>query len=236
MVFNGRPMSTHHSHEHPDLARFAETGRSLYPLVVGIFVALLLISNIGAVKLISFGPIITDGGVFLFPLVYIVGDVLSEVYGFKAARRAIVLAFAMSALAAFTFWLVQMSPPADDWPNQEAFESVLGFVPRIVIASIIAFLIGQLLNAYVLVKIKERTAEKALWLRLLGSSVIGQFVDTLIFGFIAFWGIITGAEFVIFVLVGFAYKVLVEVVLLPITYRVIAAVKRREPTYGLVSA
>jgi queuosine precursor transporter len=230
-------METTDQHPRPhDLARFAETGRSLYPIVVGVFVALLLLSNIGAVKLISFGPIITDGGVFLFPLVYIVGDLLTEVYGFKAARRAIILAFSMSVLAAITFWLIQISPPAADWGNQEAFESVLGVVPRIVIASITAFLVGQLLNAYVLVWIKERTAEKALWLRLLASSAVGQLVDTLIFGFIAFWGIITGTEFVIFVLAGYVYKVAVEVILLPVSYRVIAIVKRREPTYGLVEA
>lgn len=234
MVFNGLPMST--PTHRPDLARFADTGRGLYPIIVGIFVALLLISNIGAVKLISFGWLITDGGVFLFPLVYIIGDVLSEVYGFKAARKAIVLGFAMSALAAFTFWLVQISPPAADWPNQEAFESVLGFVPRIVLASIAGYLVGQLLNAYVLVKIKERTAERGLWIRLLGSTAVGEFADTLVFCTIAFFGIITGTEFLIYVVVGYVYKVLVEVILLPVTYRVIAFVKRREPTYGLVAA
>ena len=229
-------MSTKTPHPPHDLARFADTGRGLYPVIVGIFVALLLLSNIGAVKLIEFGPIITDGGVFLFPLVYIVGDVLSEVYGFKAARKAIILGFSMSILAAITFWLVQISPPAAEWENQEAFESVLGFVPRIVLASVIAYLIGQLLNAYVLVWIKERTAEKALWLRLLASSAVGQLVDTIIFGFIAFYGIITGSDFLVFVLAGYVYKVAVELILLPVTYRVIAFVKRREPTYGLVSA
>ena len=242
MVFNGQPMDnpTHDArnatHTHPDLARFAETGQGLYAVVVGVFVALLLISNIGAVKLIEFGPLITDGGVFLFPLVYIVGDVLSEVYGFKAARRAIVLGFAMSALAAVTFWLVQISPPAADWPNQQAFESVLGFVPRIVAASVAGYLIGQLLNAYVLVKIKQRTAEKGLWIRLLGSTAVGEFADTLVFCTIAFYGVITGTEFVIYVVVGYIYKVLVEVILLPVTYRVIAFVKHREPSYGLVGA
>ena len=90
----------------PHPAHFAATSRSLYPVIVGVFVGLLLISNIGAVKLIEFGPIITDGGAFLFPLVYIAGDILSEVYGFKAARKAIFIGFAMSILAAITFWLV----------------------------------------------------------------------------------------------------------------------------------
>ena len=216
----------------PHTAHFAATSRSLYPVIVGVFVGLLLISNIGAVKLIEFGPIITDGGAFLFPLVYIAGDILSEVYGFKAARKAILIGFAMSILAAITFWLVQISPPAEAWGNQEAFESVLGFVPRIVLASVAGYLVGQLLNAWVLVKIKERTQEKALWLRLLGSTAVGEFADTIVFCTIAFYGIITGEEFLVYVAFGFAYKTLVEVVLLPVSYAVIGWVKRREPTYA----
>jgi uncharacterized integral membrane protein (TIGR00697 family) len=224
---------------HPDVAdeqervHFAITGSSLYPIIVGIFVALLLISNIGATKLIAFGPIITDGGAFLFPLTYIIGDVLSEVYGLKAARKAILLGFAMSILAALTFFLVQISPPADGYENQDAFEAVLGFVPRIVLASICGYLVGQLLNAYVLVKIKERTKERMLWLRLIGSTVVGEFADTFVFCTIAFYGVITGAEFWNYVLVGYLYKTLLEVVLLPITYPTIRWVKRREPTYAL---
>ena len=215
---------------HPT-AHFASTSRSLYPVIVGVFVGLLLISNIGAVKLIEFGPIITDGGAFLFPLVYIAGDILSEVYGFKAARKAILIGFAMSALAALTFFVVQISPPAEAWGNQEAFEAVLGFVPRIVLASIAGYLVGQLLNAWVLVKIKERTQEKALWLRLLGSTAVGEFADTIVFCTIAFYGVITGEEFLIYVAFGFAYKTIVEVILLPVSYAVIGWVKRREPTY-----
>lgn len=212
---------------------YANSANGLYPIIVAVFVSLLLISNIGAVKLIQFGGFITDGGLFLFPLVYIVGDILSEVYGFKAARRAIYTAFSMAVLASITFWLVQISPPASDWPNQESFEAVLGFVPRIVLASIIAFFVGQLLNAYVLVKIKERTKEKSLWLRLMGSTVVGQFVDTLIFCTIAFYGVITGATFLSYVAFGFVYKTLVEFVMVPITYQVIKLIKRHEPSYAL---
>jgi uncharacterized integral membrane protein (TIGR00697 family) len=212
---------------------FAMTGSGLYPVIVGVFVGVLLISNIGATKLIAFGPLITDGGAFLFPLAYIIGDVLSEVYGFKAARRAILVGFAMSVVAALTFWLVQISPPADGYENQEAFEAVLGFVPRIVLASIAGYLVGQLLNAYVLVRIKERTKERALWLRLIGSTAVGELADTVVSCTIAFYGVITGAEFVTYVVVGYLYKTLLEVVLLPVTYPVIGWVKRREPTYAL---
>jgi len=202
---------------------------------VGLFVGLLLISNVGAVKLITFGPIIVDGGAFLFPLVYIVGDVLSEVYGFKATRRAIVLGFSVSILAALVFWLVQISPAADGWENQTAFESILGFVPRIVLASVCGFLVGQILNSYVLVKIKERTKEKALWVRLIGSTVVGEFADTIVFCTIAFLGVITGTEFLLYVLIGYVYKTVLEVVLLPVSYRVIAYVKRKEPTYEVAA-
>jgi len=211
--------------------RFAKAPNSLYPYFAAVFVALLLISNIGAVKLIEFGPIITDGGAILFPLVYIVGDILSEVYGFKAARRVILTAFAVSILASATFYLVQLAPPASDWENQEAFESILGFVPRIVLASVIAFLVGQLLNSYVLVKIKERTKERNLWLRLMGSTALGQFADTLIFCTIAFYGVITGIEFLKYLVIGYFYKSSIEYLFVPITYQVIAFIKRREPSY-----
>ncbi len=218
-------------------ARFASTQTSsLYPMIVGAFVGVLLISNIGATKLIAFGPLITDGGAFLFPLAYVIGDVLSEVYGLRAAHRAIWLGFVMLVLAAVTFWFVQISPPAHGYNNQAAFEAVLGFVPRIVAASISGYLVGQLLNAYVLVRIKERTAERALWLRLIGSTVVGELADTVVFCTIAFYGVITGAEFVTYVVVGYVYKTLLEVVLLPITYPVIGWIKRREPSYESTAA
>ena len=202
-------------------------------MISAVFVALLVISNVGAVKLISAGPLILDGGAFLFPLVYITGDVLSEVYGFKAARKTIYIGFGMAILSALTFWLIQMSPSATGWENQGAFEAILGFVPRIVLASVCGFLVGQLLNAYVLVKIKARTNEGSLWLRVIGSTVVGEFADTIVFCTIAFYGIITGGDFLNYVIVGYFYKTLLEVLLLPITYRVIAYVKANEPTYSV---
>jgi len=212
-------------------ANYAVISKSYFPLISAIFVSLLLISNIGAVKLISAGPLIVDGGVFLFPLVYVVGDLLTEVYGFKAARRVILTGFAMSILAATTFYLVQISPAADGWTNQEAFESVLGFVPRIVLASVCGFLVGQLLNSWVLAKIKQRTKERGLWVRLIGSTAVGELADTIIFCTIAFYGLITGSDFINYVIVGYLYKTLVEVILLPVTYRVVRKVKDSEPTY-----
>ena len=202
-----------------------------YPVVSAIFVALLVISNVGAVKLIAVGPLIVDGGAFLFPLVYITGDVLSEVYGFAAARRTIVTGFAMAVLAALTFWAVQESPSAVGWESQSAYEAILGFVPRIVLASVVGFLVGQLINAWTLVWIGNRTHGRALWLRLIGSTVFGELADTVLFCTIAFYGVLTGRDFLNYVAVGYIYKTLLEVVLLPITYRVIAAIRRREATY-----
>jgi len=210
---------------------FAATTMSFYPVISAVFVALLVISNVGAVKLITVGPLILDGGAFLFPLVYVTGDVLSEVYGFKAARKTILIGFGMAILSALTFWLIQMSPSAPGWENQSAIEAILGFVPRIVLASVCGFLLGQLLNSYVLVKIKSQTNESALWVRLIGSTVVGELADTVVFCTIAFYGILTGSDFVNYVVVGYIYKTLLEVVLLPITYRVISYVKTNEPTY-----
>lgn len=222
--------------------QFAHRQRGVYDIVVALFCALLLISNVSAVKLIQFGPdvelfgfpvlpIITDGGAFLFPLTYILGDVLAEVYGLKGAKRAILLGFAVSVLASLTFLAVGAAPPAADWGNQAAFEAVLGFVPRIVVASVLGYLAGQLLNAWVLVKIKQRTREGGLWARLLGSTVVGEAADTIIFCVVAFAGIITGGTLLNYILVGYLYKVLIEVILLPVTYQVIKLVKRLEPSY-----
>lgn len=224
-------------------ARFAADVRGNYDLVVAAFCGLLLISNIGATKLIGFSTglpwpatIITDGGAFLFPLTYILGDVLAEVYGLRKARRAIVAGFVLAAVAAVTFWLVGITPPAPEWGNQDAWVAVLGFVPRIVAASLLGFAAGQFLNAYVLVKIKSRTREKSLWARLLGSTVIGELADTIVFCVVAFGGLVSGPVLLNYIATGYVYKVAVEVVLLPVTYAVIRAVKKREPGYGLPSS
>lgn len=199
-----------------------------FAAVVAVFVGLLLISNVVAVKLIAVGPLIVDGGVFLFPLVYITGDVLAEVYGWRAARRAILLAFGLSVLASLTIWLVQLSPPAPGWGNQDEFEAILGFVPRIVLASLAGFLAGQLLNAWVLVRLRQRTSGRFLRVRLIGSTLIGQLVDTAVFCTVAFFGVIEGADFLGYVALGYVIKCLAEIVLLPVTTRVIALARATE--------
>lgn len=212
---------------------YASRGRGVYDILIVLFCVVLILSNIGATKGIQFGPIITDGGAFLFPLAYILGDVLSEVYGFKAARRAIILGFATSILASLSFWLVIIAPAADFYDGQESFERVLGFVPLIVLGSLLGYVVGQLLNSWTLTRIKKITNERWLWLRLIGSTGVGELADTIIFCAIAATviGINTWADFINYVIVGYVYKVAVEIILLPVTYRVIAWVKRRED-YG----
>ena len=224
---------------------FATAPSGTYAVIVAVFCGLLLISNIAATKTITVvdglpeflgGGIFTDGGAFLFPLTYIVGDVLAEVYGLRQAKRAIWVGFALGALASLTFLAVGAAPPGPGYENQEAFLAVLGFVPRIVLASLAGYLAGQLLNAYVVVKIKERTKERHLWARLIGSTVVGEFADTALFCFIAFVGVFpTWGGLISYAVAGYVYKVMVEVILLPVTYAVIRAIKKREPGYAAQS-
>jgi len=217
---------------------FATTGSVYYATLVAVFTGLVLISNVTATKGVAFGPIIgdwsliLDGAFICFPLTYVIGDVLSEVYGFKAARRAIFIGFAMEVLAALMFWLAIKMPPLDAG-YQAHFEVVLGLFPRLLLAGLAGFIVGQTVNAWVVVRIKERTKEKHLWARLIGSTIVGEFADTVVFCSIAAGaiGITTVGGFVTYVAIGWIYKTLVEVIVLPVTYRVIAFIKRREPTY-----
>ncbi|NMN98484.1 VUT family protein [Nocardiaceae bacterium YC2-7] len=227
-------------------AAFAHVSRGYYPIIVALFTATLIISNVCAAKWVVFLgnfdvsvgplqilPINTDGAFFLFPLAYILGDVLSEVYGFRATSRAIYIGFGALILGAFCFWIATELPSADP-VRQHDFQSIVGVVPRLVLAGVVAFLVGQILNSYVLVLIKEKTKEKHLWARLIGSTIVGEFADTLIFCSIAAGaiGINTWRDFINYVLVGFLWKTLVEVVVMPFTYQAIAIIKKREPTYG----
>lgn len=214
------------------LTAFASTRGRFYAYIFALMCCVFLISNISATKVIEIGPFVTDGGAFLFPLAYILGDVISEVYGFRAAKRAVLMGFAMQALAVLVFFVVQVAPPGPGYENQSAFEAVLGFYPRIALASLCGYLVGQLLNAYVLVRVKARMGEKHLWVRLLTSTGVGEFADTLIFCVVAFAGVIPGWDFVNYIIVGFVYKVAVEVLLMPVTYRVIREIKKRETTYA----
>ena len=214
-------------------AAFAQVGSAYYAVLAAVFTALVIISNVTATKGVAFGPIITDGGFIVFPLTYVIGDVLSEVYGFKAARRVIFLGFAMNGLAALAFWITIYLPAANFYANQEHFENVVHAYTQLIIAGLAGFIVGQTINAWVVVLIKERTKEKHLWARLVGSTFAGQFGDTIVFCSIAAGaiGITTFGDFVTYTALGWLYKTAVEVVMLPVTYRVIAYIKRHEPTY-----
>lgn len=226
---------------------FATVGRTYYPIIVALFTATLIISNVCATKGIEFFgghhfslgpvqilPLNLDAAFFLFPLAYILGDVLTEVYGFAAARRAILTGFAIMLLTTACFAIAVRLPAASWYENQQAFSTVVGTVPWIVGASVAGYLVGQLLNSYVLVWIKARTKERFLWVRLIGSTVVGELADTVTFCAIAApaIGITTISGFINYVVVGYVWKTLAEVIVLPITYRVIALIKAHEPTYA----
>ena len=226
---------------------FASRGSSHYDLILTLMCVVIVISNIGATKGVVLGPIfgdfsiVTDGGFFLFPLAYILGDVISEVYGFKAARRAIFTGFAVAALAAVSFAVIIALPGFDDdygQAKQAAFELALGPVWQIVAASLLGFLAGQTLNSWVLVKMKERFRERALIGRLMASTGVGEFADTLIFCAIAapIIGITDAGAFINYVIFGFVYKTLIEFLFVPVTAVVIKAIKKREPSYAASAA
>ncbi|MET3944854.1 queuosine precursor transporter [Corynebacterium mucifaciens] len=207
--------------------------RSPFPYLLALFCAVFLVSNITAQKGVQLGPLITDGAFFLFPISYVIGDVIAEVYGFKAARRAVFTGFGIAVVAVLSFYIAIWLPAADFYDMDETFAAVLGLLPRIVVASLAGYVVGQLLNAWVLQKMKDRFGTGNLWARLIGSTVVGELADTLLFCSIAAGviGIDSARAFVNYVAVGFVWKTVTEVILLPITYPTIAAVRRAEERY-----
>jgi uncharacterized integral membrane protein (TIGR00697 family) len=199
-----------------------------YESLVHIFVVVLLISNLVGQKIVAIGPFRVSGAQFLFPVTYIFGDVFTEVYGYAASRRAIWIGFfasgLLSAMGMFTVWL----PPAPDWPNQQAFSTVFGFVPRMVAASLIAFWCGEFANSFVLAKMKLLTRGRMLWSRTIGSTVVGQAVDTAVLMVLAFGGSLTPGLIGNLILSGYLAKVLYEAAATPLTYLVVNFLKRRE--------
>ena len=209
----------------------AVAGRPLryYDLVMAAFVAVLLLSNIiGAAKLSQVEGYVFGAGILFFPISYVLGDVLTEVYGYARARRVIWVGFGALLFMAFMSWAVVAMPPAPGWEGQAAYESVFGQVPRIVLASITAFWAGEFVNSYVLARMKIWTQGKMLWTRTIGSTVVGQGVDSLIFYPVAFLGIWSTEQVVTVMITNWGLKVLWEALLTPVTYVVVGALKRRE--------
>lgn len=192
------------------------------------FVSILLISNVASTKIVDLKWFVFDGGTLLFPLSYIFGDILTEVYGYKRARSVIWLGFFMALLMSVIFIVVGKLPPAAGWENQSAYDAILGLTPRIVIASLIAFSFGGFSNSFILAKMKIWTKGKMLWLRTIGSTLVGELVDTSLFILIAFWGIFPNSLIFTLIVSNYIFKTAVEVLFTPATYKIVKFLKREE--------
>lgn len=199
-----------------------------YDLLLSIFIVVLLISNLVGQKICLIGPFVISGAEILFPITYIFGDVFTEVYGYAASRRAIWLGFLANGLLALMGLITVWLPPAPGWHNQAAFATVFYQIPRLIVASLIAFWCGEFTNSYTLAKMKLWTGGKMLWTRTVGSTVTGQFVDTAILVLIGFSGTAPPLTLVKLVASAYAGKVIYEVVATPVTYAVVGFLKRSE--------
>jgi uncharacterized integral membrane protein (TIGR00697 family) len=197
-------------------------------LITASFVAVLLISNIASTKIVDMWRFTFDGGTILFPLAYIFGDVLTEVYGYARARRVIWTGFFWIAVAAGVFALIDALPAAPDYQLSESFSAILGQTPRIVAGSLAAFVAGSFVNSFVLARLKVWTAGRYLWTRTIGSTLIGEGIDTAVFLLIAFGGLYSSATLWDIFESNYVFKVGVEVVFTPITYAVVTYLKRAE--------
>lgn len=197
-------------------------------LVTAAFVAVLLISNVASAKILLLGPFTFDGGTILFPISYIFGDILTEVYGYRRSRRVIWAGFFAAGLMALVFWVVGALPSAPDWGNQASYEAILGMTPRIVVASLLAYFAGEFSNSFTLAKMKIFTGGRWLWTRTIGSTVIGQGVDTALFVTVAFLGVLEPTLLLAVVVSNYVFKVGFEALVTPLTYFVVRFLKRAE--------
>jgi queuosine precursor transporter len=199
-----------------------------FDLIMALFVAVLLISNIASTKILRFGPFTFDGGTILFPISYIFGDILTEVYGYRRSRRVIWAGFGAAGLMVAVLALVGALPPAEGWENQPAYEAILGTTPRIVLGSLIAYFAGEFSNSYTLAKMKILTQGRWLWTRTIGSTLVGQAVDTLLFVTIAFAGTLPWPLFWSIILSNYVFKCGLEAAMTPATYQITNFLKRSE--------
>jgi len=193
-----------------------------------LFITCLLTANVTASKLIAAGSLTLTAGIVLFPISYIVGDVLTEVWGYAATRRVIWLGFACNALMVAAIWAGGALPPAPFWKGQAAYDEILGQAPRILVASFVAYLIGEFANAYVLARLKIATAGRWLWVRTIGSTVVGEGLDSLVFVTLAFTGTVASGALVTIVINQWLIKVVYEGIATPLTYVAVGWLKSRE--------
>ncbi len=208
-----------------------ETDRAGYrylDLVTVGFVAVLMISNIASTKFVAIGPLSFDGGTLLFPIAYILGDVVTEVYGFRRARRVIWIGFGATALMAATLALVGALPSAEGWEHQSAYQAILGATPRIVLGSLVAYWVGSFANAWLMAKLKIATEGRLLWVRTIASTLVGEGVDTVLFVLVAFAGAWPAALLWSVIVSNYIFKCSLEIAVTPLTYRVVNGIKRAE--------
>jgi hypothetical protein len=200
-----------------------------YDLVMAAFVTVLLCSNlIGAAKVAQLGGFTFGAGVLFFPISYVFGDVLTEVYGYARARKVVWAGFSALAFASLMSWAVLAFPPAEGWPHQPAYETVFGATPRIVLASLVAYFCGEFCNSFVLAKMKLRTEGRLLWTRTIGSTIAGEAVDSVIFYPLAFLGVWPTPLVLQVMVSNYILKVVWEALMTPLTYRVVNFLKRAE--------
>ena len=199
-----------------------------YDLLASIFIVVLVISNLVGQKICAFGIYRVSGAQLLFPITYIFGDIFTEVYGYGGSRRIIWIGFLANGLMALLGNIIVALPAAPEWHNQQAFATVFHQVPRLVIASLIAYWCGEFANSFTLAKMKLITKGRYLWTRTVGSTVVGQAVDTTILIIIAFTGELNGAALVTLIWSAYLFKVVYEVIATPVTYAIVGFLKRTE--------
>jgi len=208
--------------------KLKQSNFTAYEILVALFITVLIVSNIASTKIVHFTSLTFDAGTILFPLAYIVGDIITEIYGFRKMRRLIYLGISMLLITTLTFYIVGLLPHAIDWTGQDAYNSILGVVWRIVGASIIALFFGEFFNSYILAKLKIQTKGKGIWGRVVGSTAIGSLIDTTLFSTIAFAGTLSSSTLIQLITTVYLVKVVTEVVVSPITLQIIAYIKRTE--------
>ena len=197
-------------------------------IVVAVFVTCLITANIIAVKLVDLFGFILPAAIFIFPLSYITGDVLTEVYGYRQARKVIWLGFLCNVLVVVAIWIAQVLPAASFWDGQRAYERILGYTPRILMASFLAYLVGEFANSFVLAKLKIATQGRWLWMRTIGSTLVGQGLDSVVFIALAFAGTLPVQALTLAIVTQWLAKSAYEAAATPFTYRVVNFLKRRE--------
>lgn len=197
-------------------------------IVVAIFITCLITSNIIAVKLVNIFGLLLPAAILIFPISYIFGDVLTEVYGYRQARRVIWLGFFCNLITVVAIWLGQILPAASFWDGQAAYERILGYTPRLLGASFLAYLVGEFANSFVLAKMKIATQGRWLWTRTIGSTLVGQGLDSVVFMTLAFAGTIPLSGLANAIVVQWLSKSVYETVATPLTYGVVTFLKKRE--------